>query len=343
MADVAAPGAVRECARPAGVDAAQWLSQQVQDGQPLVIRGAVAGLEAVARSQADPYALLDYLLPMARALETEAFEGPSDPQGTYAYGERPGGFNFDRRTVRFDAALAALRRGPGDGAGRSLYIGSLPIASYLPAWDRELALDFVPATASRRLWIGHPSRIPMHFDTLDNVACVVAGRRRFLLVPPDAIGGLYVGPVDHTMAGQPVSLASLAPAGDPRYPLFAQAMARAQVAELQPGDALFLPKLWWHEVTATSPLNAMVNHWWDATAAGPDSPYTALMLAMITLAERPLPERLAWRAFFDHYVFRPQGHPLAHLPESGHGILGPLKPENYGRIRAWVMRLLREA
>ena len=49
----------------------------------------------------------------------------------------------------------------------------------------------------------------------------------------------------------------------------------------------------------------------------------------------------AWRALFDHYVFRPDGHPLAHLPADRHGILGPLRPSNYGRIRASVMRLLR--
>jgi hypothetical protein len=66
-----------------------------------------------------------------------------------------------------------------------------------------------------------------------------------------------------------------------------------------------------------------------------------MMLAMITIAERPAGERAAWRAFFDHYVFRSNGHPLAHLPETKRGILGPLQPRNYGRIRAFVMQVLR--
>ena len=74
---------------------------------------------------------------------------------------------------------------------------------------------------------------------------------------------------------------------------------------------------------------------------GPDAPYAAMLLAMIAIAERPPAERAGWRAFFDHYVFRPDGHPLAHLPESKHGSLGPLQPRNYGRIRAFVMQLLR--
>ena len=62
---------------------------------------------------------------------------------------------------------------------------------------------------------------------------------------------------------------------------------------------------------------------------------------MITIAERPLAERQAWKAFFDHYVFRTEGHPLEHLPPEQHGVLGPLLPENYARIRERLMYLLR--
>jgi hypothetical protein len=170
---------------------------------------------------------------------------------------------------------------------------------------------------------------------------VVAGRRRFTLYPPDAVSDLYVGPIDHTMSGRPISLAAGSDPGDPRYPRFSTAAARAIVADLSPGDALYLPKLWWHQVEATDSFNVLVNYWWDASSMGPDAPHTAMMLAMIAIAERPAAERAAWRAFFDHYVFRPDGHPLAHLPEDRHGILGPLRGGNYGRIRAMVMRMLR--
>ncbi len=139
-----------------------------------------------------------------------------------------------------------------------------------------------------------------------------------------------------------MSLAASSPvANDPRYPLFQQIENQALVAELLPGDALYLPKLWWHRVESTAPLNGLVNYWWDAFSAGPDSPYTTLLLSMIAIAERPAEERRAWKALFDHYVFRSNGHPLAHLPPEQHGLLGPLKPDNYGRIRARVMQLLR--
>jgi hypothetical protein len=112
------------------------------------------------------------------------------------------------------------------------------------------------------------------------------------------------------MAGQPASLA--AASADPvRYPQFAAARDRAITVDLAAGDALFLPKLWWHQVEATAPVNVMLNYWWDATAIGPDAPLLAMLLSMIAIAERPEAERAAFRAFFDHYVFRPDGHPRA--------------------------------
>jgi hypothetical protein len=185
--------------------------------------------------------------------------------------------------------------------------------------------------------------VACHYDTLDNLACVIAGRRRFTLYPPDAISDLYVGPIDLTMAGQPVSLAASSAPDPERYPRFEQVKGLALEAELGPGDALYLPKLWWHQVESHDPVNAMANYWWDAFASGPDAPYASLMLALIAICERPPAERAAWRAFFDHYVFRPDGHPLEHLPPERHGVLGPLRPDNYGVIRSRILNTLKRS
>jgi hypothetical protein len=143
------------------------------------------------------------------------------------------------------------------------------------------------------------------------------------------------------MAGQPVGLAASSEPGDPRYPRFETIRERAMTVELEPGDALYLPKLWWHEVEATGAVNVLVNYWWDAFPQGRDAPFTAMMLALLAIAERPDRERAAWRAFFDHYVFRPEGHPLRHLPADQHGILGKLTPENRSRLRASIVQQLR--
>ena len=310
----------------------------MQNCRPVVLRRLVSHWPVVEAGLRSPQALRDYLLRFDAGRSLDAFFGAPEIAGRYFYGAGLDGFNFEKRTLFFAAAMNAIVAGIGMPDSPSIYAGSLPVEEYLPGFARENVMTLTGASA--RIWLGHAAKVAVHYDAMDNIACVIAGRRRFTLYPPEATAKLYVGPIDHTMAGQPVSLAASAP--DPaRYPVFEDVRNDALVAELEPGDALYLPKLWWHGIEATAPLNALVNYWWDGFRIGPDAPYTALLLALITIAERPPGERAAWRAYFDHYVFRPDGHPLRHLPPDQHGILGPLKPDNYGRIRAWVMHLLR--
>ncbi len=272
-------------------------------------------------------------------LTAEYFSAPAALQGRYHYGEGIGGFNFSRETINVREALSRICAN-ALGGRETGYMGSLPTELCFPGFATDNPSTIVEGHVRPRLWVGNRSTVACHYDSYDNLACVVAGRRRFTLYPPDAIGDLYIGPIDHTLSGQPVSMVAGMDGGDD-YPRFAAAQAKAIIVDLGPGDALYLPKLWWHQVEALDPVNILVNYWWDGFSAGPDSPYAALLLAMIAIAERPVPERAAWRAYFDHYVFRADGHPLAHLPEAKHGVLGPLAQGNYGRIRALVMRMLR--
>ncbi len=311
----------------------------VEACRPVILRGLVAGWPAVAAG-ASPATLRDYLARFDAGAGLDAFFGSPGIAGKYYYDEDLKGFNFERRRVTLRAAIDAMIAGLGDDQAQTVYAGSVPIADFLPGFSVENPMPLAPPVAGGRIWLGQASNVSSHYDTLDNLACVIAGRRRFTLYAPQSIARLYVGPIDHTLAGQPVSLAASSARDPERFPLFEEIRDRALVAELEPGDALYLPKLWWHQVEATAPFNGLVNYWWDAFSAGPDAPYTALLLAMIAIAERPRPERDAWRAFFDHYVFRPQGHPLAHLPPEHHGLLGPLKT-NYGKIRARIMHTLR--
>jgi len=331
---------VRDIAAAALGDAAAFRREVADRAEPVVIRGVCAEWP-VRRAAAESWAALArYLLRFDSGATGQAFVGDRAIAGRYHYGEGLDGFNFARETITLGETLDRIAAARDDPAAPTLYMGSLPASVFLPGFAEDNRLPLIGATIEPRLWIGNASYVACHFDTYDNLACVVAGPRRFTLYPPDAIADLYVGPLDYTMAGQPVSLAAGSAPDDPRYPRFAAARDRALIADLAPGDALYLPKLWWHQVEATDPCNLMVNFWWDGFAAGPDAPFTTMMLAMIAIAERPEAERAAWRAFFDHYVFRTRGHPLAHVPAEKHGILGPLR-DNYGRIRAMVMQLLR--
>jgi len=335
------PERLREIADVQSWSAERFRREVLEQCRPVVLRGLVSRWPLVQAGRSSAKALRDYALRFDHGESMEAFFGPPSIAGKYYYGDGLDGFNFERRTMRFAEALDAIVAGLDRPGSPTVYVGSIHIDEFLPGMSGENPMPLVPLGANPRIWLGHASNVSCHYDAFENIACVVAGSRRFTLYPPEAIASLYIGPIDNTMAGQPVSLAASSPPDDARYPMFAQVRDRAQVAELDAGDALFLPKLWWHQVEATAPFNGLVNYWWDAFSIGPDAPYTSLLLSMIAIAERPLQERLAWRAWFDHYVFRPSGHPLAHLPPDKHGILGPLKPDNYGRIRAWVMRMLR--
>jgi hypothetical protein len=313
----------------------------VESCRPAIIRGLVASWPAVVAGKQSAEQLKQHVLQFDRGASAEVFVGEPGIAGKYYYSADLQGFNFERREMRFADALENIVATCGDANGTSLYVGSLPINSYLPGFAQQNALPIFNQHVEPRIWVGHASNVSTHYDTFDNVACVVAGTRRVRLFAPEAIDRLYVGPLDYTMAGQPVSLAASAPDAEERFPRFREVKDQALIAELHAGDAIYIPKLWWHQIEATDRFNVLVNYWWDAFSVGPDAPSTGLLLSMIAIAERPFAERQAWKAFFDHYVFRTNGHPLAHLPESQHGILGPLKPHNYGRIRSRIMHLLR--
>ncbi|VXD01638.1 cupin-like domain-containing protein [Sphingomonas sp. 8AM] len=332
MLETFAPGEI--------ADAADFQARVVARCQPAILRGLARDWPLTDAAASSSQRLLAYLHGLDAGATAEAFVGDRAIAGRYYYDSDLTAFNFSRLSAPLATIVARIVATAGVPDEPTIYAGSLPTDLYLPTFATDNAMPLVPASARPRLWIGHGSTVACHHDNFDNLACVAAGRRRFTLFPPDAIGDLYVGPIDHTMAGQPVAMAVGAPPDDPRFPRFGAARARALTVELEPGDALYLPKLWWHQVEALSPLNILVNYWWDASATGPDTPYTAMLLAIATIAERPPAERAAWRAFFDHYAFRPDGHPLAHLPEERHGILAAGRR---GQLRAAVMRLLRGA
>ena len=329
------PASVREVPSERALD-----SDLLSSCTPFVMRGLCEGWPAVHQA-GDPQALAAYLAGFDTGHEAQAFVAPPETGGRYFYAEGLDGFNFERETMTLSTALERIRACGEDASRGSVYLGSVPVARHIPGFAQDNALPAIPDDVEPRIWLGGPSHVSCHFDTYDNLACVVAGRRRFTLYPPELIADLYVGPIDNTMAGQPVALAASSAPGDPRYPRFDAVRDQALIVDLEPGDALYVPKLWWHEVVASGDVNVLVNYWWDAFRQGPDAPFTAMMLAMIMIAERPAGERAAWGALFDHYVFRPEGHPLRHLPSSQHGILGPLDRDRRAQIRAMVMKQLR--
>ena len=323
-----------------GVDLASFRGEIIPSYRPIVLRGLVRDwpvVEAAARSDAEAAA---YLAGFDRGAAVDAFVGPPEIGGRFFYRDDMG-FNFERRRGPFADVLRDILALSAQEKAPAVYIGSAPTPEVLPGFAERNGLPLLGGTnAVPRIWIGNRSVVSTHFDLSDNIACVVAGRRRFTLFPPDQLPNLYVGPLDHNMAGQPASMVELNAPDFERFPRFREALAAALTAELEPGDAVYIPTLWWHQIEALSPFNILVNHWWEDAPPDRGSMFEAMVHAIFAAGTVP-PERLeTWRLWFDHYVFRKQGDPAAHLAPEHRGILGESTSSLRQRLRQFLIRTL---
>jgi hypothetical protein len=310
-------------------------------GAPFVMRGLAADWPLVKAGRESPAAALGLLASLDRGEPADVMLAPPEVAGRFFYGPDARGFNF----VRQQATLAEVGRkllemAPLAGQP-AVYAGARETRQYLPGFDapHPLQLAAMQRDAKSRVWLCNRAEVATHFDLSDNIAVVALGRRRFTLFPPSATGDLYVGPFNNTLAGQPVSMPDpLRPDFD-AYPRFARALEAAFTAELAPGDAVFIPTLWWHHVAALDAVNVLVNYWYNDVARG--GPFIAFIHALAAIRDLPEPQREGWRAWFDHFIFGPDAADAAsHLPAGAQGVNGPASPERSETIRQFLLRVL---
>ncbi len=327
---------VEEVAAPA-TDAA--FAALLDAARPVVLRGLASDWPVIAAAEQGVAPLAAYVRGYDGGRPLSLFVGDPAIAGRFFYRDDLAGFNFERGQILLPVLLDALVRSAADPMPPALYAGASTAAEHFPGWARDHVLPLPVDAGTARLWIGNSSRVSAHFDMAGNVAVVAAGRRRVVLFPPEQAANLYVGPLDVTMAGQPTSMVDLERPDLDRFPRFATAMASAQVAELAPGDAIYIPTMWWHEIRADGPLNLLVNYWW--TRGTTDAPFAALIHAILAVRDRPVAERAALKSWFDLYVFGDEASQVGdHLPPATRGILGPPHPERDARIRGYLRRML---
>ncbi len=308
--------------------------------QPWVLRGLVAHWPAVQAARQSPTAAADYLREHYRGEPVVAWFGAPDIGGRFFYNDDFSGFNFRVERLGLEQVLDRIAAASDARPAPSIYVGSTTVDTCLPGFRAHNALAFDTLDPLASIWIGNRTRIAAHQDVPDNLACVVAGRRRFMLFPPDQVANLYVGPLDFTPAGQAISLVDFARPDFDRHPRFAQALAHARVVELEPGDALFIPSLWWHHVEALDPFNVLLNYWWRRSPAYMDSPMNALMLAIMIVRDLPAHERRAWQQMFDHYIFAADEHTAQHVPVHARGVLSPMDANATRSLRGRLLKRL---
>jgi hypothetical protein len=317
-----------------GVDAGGVFARVATEARPVVIRGLVSSWPLVQRSVESVAAASDYLRGFYRETPVTAFVSESDIGGRIFYTDELADTNFRQVRTTLDWVLDRISQHADDPAAPTVYMGSAALDHFLPGLSTANSLPRGGLKATVRIWIGNRTTVAAHYDVLDNVACVCAGRRRFTLFPPDQLANLYIGPIDFTPAGQSISLVDLDEPDFDRYPRFAEALQHAQSAVLEPGDAIFIPSMWWHHVQGLDNLNILINHWWRDVPAHMGPPGDALLHAILNIRDLPAAQRRAWQRIFDHYVFEPGTETVEHIPRDRRGALGELDDDTARRMRA---------
>jgi hypothetical protein len=304
----------------------EFINEVLPAGKPLVMRGLVNDWPMVKAAKISDAAFCDYLKTFDRGFDLNTIVGPTSINGRIFYNQDLSGLNCKMGKAKLSASLDFLLENAKENP--LLAMQSVVIPQFLPGLELENKLSLLNEEISPRIWVGGRATVAAHYDMSENIACCVAGKRHFTLFPPEEIANLYVGPLEFTPAGAAISMVDLCNPDFEKYPKFKDALAAAQDAFLEPGDAIHIPYLWWHNVQALSDINALINYWWGESEEQRLEAKHALFHSMMTIRFLPPRYRDAWHEMFKHYVFETHGKPGEHLPEDRRGILSDVKPES---------------
>lgn len=310
--------------------------------EPVLLRGLTADWPLVQAARRGGAAeVMQQLATHYNRKPVIVYVGDPGMRGRFGYNEAVDGFNYQSERRDLIEVLDRIRADLGHAEHPYYYMNSIRADQSFPALAAQNSLVFDHPVFERavrvgKIWIGTESVAAAHYDTPRNIACCVLGKRRFTLFRPEQVRNLYPGPLQLTPGGQVVTMANLQQPDFARFPRLRAALDDAWVADMEPGDALYYPSLWWHEVEARDRFNVMMNWWWVDSPAYMGDPMDVLMHAMLGLRDRPFADRQGWRALFDYYIFGDNDLPRAHLPEHIQGALADMNEENARRIRAAV-------
>ncbi|HXG80318.1 MAG TPA: cupin-like domain-containing protein [Sphingomicrobium sp.] len=337
MTDLPAAAPIREFEN---VDAEKFRNEIRPLGQPAVMRSLAENWPAVQAARRGDEEIVAYLKRFDSGRQATAVVGEPEIAGRFFYTDDMLALNFQRGLSPLQPFLDRLLRDRDHPAPIAMAVQSEEIPELLPGFEMENRTELVADSVVPRAWIGNRIRVAPHFDLQENIGIVVAGRRRFTLFPPEQIANLYPGPFELTPAGTPISLVDPADPDLERFPRYADAARTAMTAELEPGDAIYIPYHWWHGVDSLEPVNLFVNYWWNDVPGAIGRPYDALMYGFFALKNLPPAQREVWRKVFDYYVFCADGDPAEHLPIAARGVLGEPTPELLHRMRITLKKIM---
>lgn len=315
--------------------------------KPVIIKGLVKHWKLVDEGRQSDSSAIRYLNSYYNGRPSFACIGPPEIQGRYFYNDNRTQLNYDIKKTTIDEVLDLIEKGFEEENPTSYYIASNVIDTHFPGFraENDIAiprpdLGYPIEDVRASIWIGNRTTACCHYDASDNLACCAVGKRRFTLFPPDQIANLYPGPLTPTPGGQALSMVDFDNPDFEQYPNFAEAIEHGQVADLEPGDALYLPSMWWHQVESKSRFNVLINYWWSDSAKHMGPAMNVLYHALLSLRDKPEHEKQAWKHIFDYYIFGDPDRAGAHLPEEARGYLGEIDSAKARMLRALLLNKL---
>lgn len=320
------------------VDRETFENEIVPANQPVVLRGQVPDWPVVQAGRTSPSSVADYIKQFDNGTTVNAFVGPPQIDGRFFYANDFRGFNFDSKQVSVSVALDALVSLAEAPQPPAMALQAIEVPRHMPSFAENNALSLLSRGVAPRIWISNRSIVAPHFDTNYNIACVVSGRRQFTVFPPDQAENLYIGPLLTTPGGPPISTVDIRSPDLEKHPRYAHALDHARQATLEPGDAIYIPVLWWHAVETLDPLGVLVNYWWNEAESGRQDPMVSLIHSMVLMSGISTEQREAWRSLFDYFVFQKAGHPGAHLPSDVRDVMGNLSQADKEQVLALIAK-----
>jgi hypothetical protein len=296
-------------------------------GRPAVLRGAVKNWPFVRAALESDKAAVDYLDRFYNGRPVTAVVAAASERGRFFYRPDSKDMNFQRSDQRLSNVLRSLLEQQKADRPFGVAIQAVSAPDCLPGLEEDNRNPFVPEGTRARVWIGNRVTVAPHFDVADNLACVTAN--------------LYPGPMDVTPANVPISMVALDQPDFERFPKYREALDAALAAELEPGDAIYIPYLWWHGVQSLGAFNVLMNYWWNRDDISARYPFAALLrLAYVAYQDMPAEHRKAWRALYDHYVFQTGGDPMEAISPPHRDSEQRIDPSKVARLREALRDLL---
>jgi len=323
------------------VDRAVFENEIFPANQPAVLRGLLRNWPAVEAGLQSHSSVVDYFKRFDTGGTVTAMVGPPEINGRFFYSDDYQAFNFGSKNVSISTALDTFVSLADDPQPPAIALQALHTPDIMPSFLADNTMPLLDSDIAPRAWISNRSMIAAHFDNNHNIACVVSGSRRFTVFPPEQVGNLYIGPLLKTPGGTPISVVDLRDPDYTRFPRFREALESAQEAVLEPGDAVYIPILWWHGVESLDPLNILVNYWWNDTLPAHHKPILALIHSVALMSGLPDDQREVWRTFFNYFAFQRDGDPGAHLPFDLRDVAGNLSSTDRDQVLAFVAGRLK--